>query len=171
MLCRICDGTTVENQRLDGVIHSHNSLRSEPHRHKTIDLTLFFCSQCRHYQTEYILGEEFYDNYSQFAFGSTKYYGSVNAVQRRRAENLARLSRSNDILVDIGCGSGHFFDFAEAFSRCVGFDPSIAEIDAGLREGKELYPAYFGIEALEAAGIRDISSIYSSQVFEHLEER
>ena len=76
MQCRICGNQCMERElvhecRAGGIT---KLLRHAPYTIKKDNVALYECSNCGHIQTQYLLNQDFYDDYADFN-GAIQYYG------------------------------------------------------------------------------------------------
>lgn len=170
MQCRICGNQCMERElvhecRAGGIT---KLLRHAPYTIKKDNVALYECSNCGHIQTQYLLNQDFYDDYADFN-GAIQYYGD-KIVLDKQFERLSGYADSASHIIEIGCGEGRALQAAQRyFTMCTGVEPSETEMRIAkktLRGGVKLICAYFD-RSLKLES--EYNAFCTFQVFEHLE--
>jgi cyclopropane fatty-acyl-phospholipid synthase-like methyltransferase len=121
MNCRIC------NFEMDvfGVYQKSalevSRLYSNPKASQGVEIKLYSCPACGHYQIPYINSNDYYDEYVMTASHSQK----MQQLQSKQSAKLSSLALKRDFFLEIGCGDGSFLMHAKGlFNSVLGVEPS-----------------------------------------------
>lgn len=121
MNCRICDSVmqcfgTYANSAIEVArLYPHPTMSSG------MEISLFHCTVCGHFQIPYYNAVSYYDDYVMTVSHSPK----IQALQREQAVRLFNYAVGKENLVEIGCGDGAFLSHAGSlFKNVLGIEPS-----------------------------------------------
>lgn len=168
MNCRLCGNGLSKIEVIRDCVFEPLSFTNKISNCKKHDITLYHCSVCDHYQTQYELPNDFYNTYNSFE--GAMQYQNIEKIYEQRLSLLKKYSHSAGTLIDIGCGYGKFLTVAKKyFSRCIGVEPSDQAtkcIDNDILIIQDYFTKniFSKIPNFSAASV-----ITAFQVFEHLE--
>jgi SAM-dependent methyltransferase len=162
MNCRICDAKmdlfgTYQKSAIEVA-----RLYPQPTRADGVEISLYGCQVCGHYQIPYINTDSYYDDYVMTVSHSPK----IQALQSDQANKLFSYAMNKDHFIEIGCGDGSFLTHARPlFKHVIGVEPSRPYYDLAIKRGLEVINEYL-TEDLTFDYTFD--AFASRQVFEHV---
>ena len=168
MNCRICNLKTQKIETFNNVPKHISVLKSTFYTHDGLDLDLYKCNHCNHYQIEYINDNNYYDDYSMITpiNNSSPDSNHVNPFMERQIKELVNISAKTQSFIEIGCGNGAFLNYAKKYYNFViGNEPSKAYAEMTRKLGFDciedyITPSFYSDDTYD--------SFCSKQVFEHL---
>lgn len=161
MNCRICNSQTFKIENFNNVPRHISVLNTFPHDHEGVDVDLYKCNHCNHYQIEYINDEDYYDEYSMIPHAD-----SISPFMERQIEELVSFSDNTKSFIEIGCGNGSFLNHAQKYYDVViGNEPSKIYAEMTRRLGFNCIEEYI---TPSFNYTKTYDSFCSKQVFEHL---
>lgn len=131
----------------------------------TKDIVLYQCPNCTHIQSEYILSENFYENYKE-GNAIFQYFGELNQIENK-IEKLRNYAENNNKLIEIGCGTGAAMILAKKyFENVLGVDPSQKECEVAKEKHLEVIQGEFNSDLNLN---KNYDAFMSFQTFEHVE--
>ncbi|MUG72482.1 methyltransferase domain-containing protein [Paenibacillus validus] len=162
MNCRICDWHMELFLKVPDSAREVSKLYDTPTASKGVDLDLYKCNRCGHYQIPDVNIDSYYEEYLMTASYSEK----MQDHQKKQVNELFKLCKVPVNFLEIGCGDGNFMDHSKnKFSNVVGVEPSKTFFFECEKKGLQVINEYL---------TRDIKFNYlfnafvSRQVFEHL---
>ncbi|HEY5976164.1 MAG TPA: class I SAM-dependent methyltransferase [Geobacteraceae bacterium] len=162
MNCRICDAKmdlfgTYEKSAIEVA-----KLYPQPTAVTGVDISLYGCSVCGHYQIPYVNTESYYDEYVMTVSHSPK----IQSLQSDQANKLFSYAVSRDHFIEIGCGDGSFLTHVRPlFTHVLGVEPSRPYYDLAIKRDLNVINEYL-TENLTFDHTFD--AFASRQVFEHV---
>src|SRR5512139_549118 len=162
MKCRICDaGVGLHSTYRKGALEV-SRLHVQPAESEGVEISLYACPVCGHYQIPDINSEGYYDTFVLTASHSAK----MQILQKEQARTLASLSPGKRHFIDIGCGDGSFLGHAAAlFDDVLGVEPSRPYYELARQRGLTVLNEYL---TEDLAFDHSFDAFASRQVFEHL---
>ena len=108
MNCRICNNKTKKAYTFNNVPKHISVLRTFAYDHNGLDVDLYKCVYCNHYQIEYVNSEDYYDDYLMIPYAE-----SIDPFMERQIKELANMSKNTESFIEIGCGNGVFLNHAK----------------------------------------------------------
>ena len=169
MICRVCNRKMklfeiVNNCRAtsgDTSLYS-NSFRMVPRK----DFPLFECEECGHIQGDYLLNENYYEEYAD-EYGKAQYSSGLD----RREELLEKLSyySNGGNIIEAGSGNGDDLLLAKKyFNNALGIEPSKKESEIAKKKGCNVINSFFD-HTLVSEKMGRYDAFCSFQVLEHIE--
>ena len=163
MKCRICSSITNLYEAMPNSAQKVSKLYRQPIKAKGVELELFACPVCRHYQIQNFTSDDYYGDYIMTASHSPK----MQELQKRQIEKLAALTQNKASFIEIGCGDGHFLSQAQLFfNKVLGIEPSKSFYQICIKKGLRVINSYFTRDLVFKY---KFSAFASRQVFEHLD--
>ncbi len=168
MKCRVCSNEMtfyeqVHNCRAEG---GDSLLKVHPYICKKSDITLYKCLYCSHIQSDNLLTENYYEEYSD-DFGKKQYFGELDN-RETKIKLLREMADEGESIIEIGCGGGYDLKIAQPyFKRCFGVEPSEKECNIARKAGIEVINSYFN------SGLNlhsKVSAFMMFQVMEHIDD-
>lgn len=162
MKCRICDakmdlfGTYQKSAIEVARLYPH------PTRAHGVEISLYSCNVCGHYQIAYINPESYYDEYVMTVSHSPK----IQSLQGDQATKLFSYAVNNDNFIEIGCGDGSFLAHAKPlFKHVLGVEPSRPYYDLAIQKDLNVINEYL---TEDLTFDHTFDAFASRQVFEHI---
>ena len=163
MNCRICNNKTKKADTFNNVPKHISVLRTFSYDHNGLDVDLYKCDYCNHYQIEYMNSEDYYDDYLM-----TPYAESINPFMERQIKELANMSKNTESFIEIGCGNGVFLNHAKQYyNTVIGNEPSKTCSSMIKKLGFDCIEEYITPSTIID---QTYDSFCSKQVFEHLSD-
>ncbi|WP_346353474.1 class I SAM-dependent methyltransferase [Azotosporobacter soli] len=163
MKCRICGKQAALYETFSNIVIEPSKLHSEPILSEGVDVNLFNCEACGHFQIPYI-NENNYDEY----IISTGFSSKMHNLQSEQAQKLAGYAKQKRQFIEVGCGDGHFLaKAAQHFEKVVGVEPSKPFYEICTARGLTIINEYLS-EETKFEG--EIDAFAARQVFEHLDD-
>jgi 2-polyprenyl-3-methyl-5-hydroxy-6-metoxy-1,4-benzoquinol methylase len=162
MNCRICDAKmglfgTYQKSAIEVA-----RLYPQPTEANGVEISLYSCKVCGHYQIPDINSSDYYDDFMLTASHSSK----MQELQHEQASELFALAKDRMRFIDIGCGDGSFLVHAASlFAEVIGVEPSRPYFELSKRRGLNVINEYLTEELSFAF---QFDAFASRQVFEHL---
>jgi SAM-dependent methyltransferase len=164
MKCRVCDNEMTLYGTYPRSALEVSKLSSVPKASGGVDINLFSCRACGHYQSPYVNADKYYDDYIMTVSHSRK----IQELQKGQALCLSSLAPADNCLIEIGCGDGAFLVHAgRHFKRTLGVEPSQPYFEACLEKGLEVINEYLTKELKFDC---TFDAFASRQVFEHISD-
>lgn len=162
MKCRVCgnDAQLSGTYRKSAVEVSR--FFTETTRTEGVDISLYGCPVCDHFQIPDVNPEAYYEDYVMTVSHSPK----IQRLQAEQAKMLSVLAANHDHFVEIGCGDGAFLACAAGYFRnAKGIEPSRPYCELARKRNLDVVNDYL-TENLRF----DLSfdAFAARQVFEHL---
>lgn len=162
MECRICSSGTNLIGTYERSALEVSRLYANPTTSAGVQIPLYGCPVCGHYQIPYINTEDYYDEYVMTASHSMK----MQALQAGQAEMLSSLARRKTYFIEAGCGDGSFLRHArQFFENVLGIEPSKPFYDLCREKG---LPAINDYLTANLTFEHLFDAFASRQVFEHI---
>ncbi len=171
MKCRICGEEIDEFETIANVKDDCNRYYMEKTIRGEKEARFFYCNRCMHGQLEYVLDDDYYNEYNSVNGAGFKTIGRSNVVYNmdyydRVLRVLSSYGR-HDRILDIGCGRGDLLKIASKYYDSIeGIEPTKAQADIAKRFGAKVTVGYFD-ESFNDSGY---NSVVMTQVLEHLEQ-
>ena len=161
MKCRICDQQTHKYNTFSRIARQVSDLRKQPFVPSGVNVEMFNCPHCNHYQIEYNNEENYYDDYIMLPSAD-----SIESFRQRQIEKLHKINPNADSFIEIGCGDGGFLEHvSKYYSRVVGNEPSKVYNQLTKNRGYECTSDYITKDLIVS---ETFDSFCAKQVFEHL---
>lgn len=167
MKCRICKGELINYDRITKSLK--NVSRLFPNKNfidsdAIIDIELYFCTKCKHYQISDFSESDYYEDYLM----STSYTSSIKQLMNWELEKLISYLNNTEVILEVGSGDNSFLNLSSnRFNNLIGFEPSLKFQNSikSKNSNIKLVNDYFDEKYI----ITDYYSAFvSRQVFEHL---
>lgn len=165
MKCRVCDSKTDLYGTYERSALEVSRLYAQPHNAPGVELNLFSCPVCGHYQIPYVNSNDYYDEYLMTASHSPK----IQQLQNAQANKLSSFaSEKRSFFIEIGCGDGSFLTHVRPlFNAVYGVEPSKPYYELCKNKGLNVVNDYL-TEKLTFDVKFD--AFVSRQVFEHISQ-
>lgn len=161
MKCRICNKQTRLYEKINKVARQVSILKNNPFIDKGVNIDMFLCDDCNHFQIEYINNKDYYDEYIMIPHAE-----SIYSFRERQINELFNLNSDSVSFIEIGCGDGGFLSHAaKKYKKVVGNEPSKIYSSLTKEKGFECIDDYITSEFIVT---EKFDAFCAKQVFEHL---
>jgi len=162
MKCRVCDFKTDLFGTYMKSAQAVAKLYTQPFKSEGVEIQLFKCTACGHYQIPDINTPDYYDDFMLTASHSSK----MQKLQLEQASTIFSLAKDKKHFIDVGCGDGSFLAHAESlFDEVIGVEPSRPYFELSKKRGLNVINEYL---TEELRFEYQFDAFASRQVFEHL---
>ncbi|MBZ9624566.1 class I SAM-dependent methyltransferase [Clostridium sp. FP2] len=138
--CRICDSEMNVSYEIPNLALEVSRVYKEYRIFNGVNVKLYGCPLCNHYQIDYINIDEYYDDYIM----SVSYTNKINKLQGKQINNLVEFCLERENFLEIGCGDGAFLEKStEWFLNSVGVEPSSVFYKICRERGLNVINGYF----------------------------
>lgn len=169
MKCRICGNICESLSKINNTLGNVSILYPKATEKKisNLNIEIFSCTSCHHYQINNIMDENYYDDYIMTTSFSPSIMDLVKSEIELILKHLKIINRN--LIVEIGAGDGFFLNAAKnSFKNQIGFEASKAFCLLAQMRGVELINEYYS-PTNNYPYINNMNAFVSRQVFEHIE--
>ncbi|MBE6841653.1 MAG: class I SAM-dependent methyltransferase [Ruminococcus sp.] len=146
--CRICGKEISIYDVIENNLASVTRFYNQPIEMNGIDITLYHCNECGHFQIKNEINELYYDNYKLIYNPEDNNYSGYPETllnyYKGYFKKLYKLVAQHENLLDVGCGAGDLLALVlKDYKNCVGVEPSKELCMKAQKKGLKVINNYF----------------------------
>ncbi len=130
MKCRVCGNNTEFREKLVGCEKDVTTVYDKPLMSSLVDIDVYICNSCNHYQINNIIPPKYYKNY-QLVVNSDNdgicgnHTEPMLNIYDEKFLKLKEYAKDTSLVMDVGCGDGTLLvRLLKHFDKATGIEPS-----------------------------------------------